>query len=52
MQPLVRGVGLYCWCALVLRWSVIVDQANVEDVTGQVSAEFLFEIYRRLAELR
>jgi hypothetical protein len=35
------GVGLFRWCAVVLKWSVIVDQDQVVDCTGKVSREFL-----------
>ncbi len=43
------GVGLYCWCALVLRWSVIVDQSNIQECTGQVTKEFLARVMDQLA---
>ena len=35
------GLGLYRWCALVVKWSVIVEQADVVDVTGRVDPSFL-----------
>lgn len=42
--------GLYRWCAVVLRWSVIVEQDQVEDISGDISDEMLAEIRRRIAD--
>ena len=35
------GTGLKEWCALVLRWMVIVEPEQVENVSGQVTSDFL-----------
>jgi hypothetical protein len=37
---------------LVLRWSVIVDQAAVQNITGKVSDEFLAQVLSRISQLR
>lgn len=45
------GVGLFAWCALVLKWMVIVEQDQVEDVTGEVDPDFLRHVMRKIAEV-
>jgi hypothetical protein len=45
------GTGLYKWCAVVLKWSVIVDQRDVEDVTGKVPPAFLAKVRQSIADL-
>jgi hypothetical protein len=33
--------GLYKWCRVVLLWHVLIDQQNVEEVSGLVTPSFL-----------
>jgi hypothetical protein len=33
--------GLYKWCRVVVLWHVLVDQQNVEEVSGLVTPSFL-----------
>ena len=44
--------GLYRWCAVVLRWQVLVDPKDVEDVSGSVSAEMLRDILDSIEQAR
>ena len=46
------GIGLYRWCAVVLRWMVIVELKDVVESTGTVDPAFLAEVLRRVADLR
>ncbi len=42
--------GLYEWCALVLRWSLIVDPKDVEDISGTVTDSMLASIQQRIVD--
>jgi hypothetical protein len=44
--------GLFEWCAVVLKWAVILNPVDVVDSTGRVSAEFLNHVLERIAEVR
>jgi hypothetical protein len=46
------GVGLYKKCFVVLRWSAIVEQADVEDITGTIDRHFLEFVLDRIIQLR
>jgi hypothetical protein len=45
------GTGLFAKCFLVLGWSVIVDQNDVEEISGAVEKEFLALVLERIARL-
>src|SRR6185437_16183463 len=35
------GLSLFKWCAVVLKWAVIISPDDVVDSTGKVDSEFL-----------
>jgi len=45
------GTGLFSECSVVLKWTAIVDQDDVEDISGHVSKEFLDFVLERIARL-
>jgi hypothetical protein len=44
--------GLYEWCAVVLRWFVVLEQDQVTKVSGQVSDAFLDDVLQKIADAR
>ena len=42
--------GLFDWSAVVLKWSILVEQRDVIDVSGSVSDEMLAEIQRKIVD--
>jgi hypothetical protein len=46
------GVGLFKWCAVVLKWSVILDPKDIEEITGAVSEKFLAQVMEGIARSR
>ena len=44
--------GLFEWCAVVLRWFVILEQDQVTKITGHVSDEFLDDVLQKIADAR
>jgi len=45
------GTGLYKWCAVVLKWSVIVEPIDVEEISGKVSPAFLAKVKQTIADV-
>jgi hypothetical protein len=45
------SAGLFTKCAVVLRWFVIVDQGEEEDISGKVPDEFLRHVLDEIARV-
>src|SRR5688500_9736875 len=46
------STGLYQWCAVVLRWFIILEQDQIQRVSGEVSGAFLADVIRRIDDAR